>query len=107
MYDSACSQSAVLSVGVMTDPSMLNLSGWGRTVRRTTQVRRPTVDGGLVDAVLAEPKITVRGAGKSYGDAALPGCGIVLDTTCCDRIVSFDEGNGVLIVESGALLKDV
>lgn len=57
--------------------------------------------------VLAEPKITVRGAGKSYGDAALPGRGIVLDTTACDQIVSFDEGNGVLIVESGALLKDV
>jgi decaprenylphospho-beta-D-ribofuranose 2-oxidase len=91
----------------MTDPSTLDLSGWGRTVRRTSQVRRPTLDGGLVDVVLAEPKITVRGAGKSYGDAALPGSGIVLDTTCRDQIVSFDQGDGVLIVESGALLIDV
>jgi decaprenylphospho-beta-D-ribofuranose 2-oxidase len=91
----------------MTDPGTLDLSGWGRTVHRTAQVRRPTFDGGLVDVVLAEPKITLRGAGKSYGDAALPGEGIVLDTTSCDQIVSFDEGNGVLVVESGALLQDV
>jgi decaprenylphospho-beta-D-ribofuranose 2-oxidase len=83
------------------------LSGWGRTIRRTCEVRRPTFDGGLVDAVLAAPRITVRGAGKSYGDAALPGDGVVLDLTAFHRIVSFDEGNGVVVVEAGALLKDL
>ncbi|TWD84611.1 decaprenylphospho-beta-D-ribofuranose 2-oxidase [Kribbella amoyensis] len=88
-------------------PRTQDLAGWGRTVHRTTQVRRPTFDTALVEAVLAEPKITVRGAGRSYGDAALPGAGIVLDMTCRDRIVSFDEGTGVLVVEAGALLKDV
>ncbi|MGW6278541.1 FAD-binding oxidoreductase [Kribbella sp. NPDC055071] len=91
----------------LEDPGTQDLSGWGRTVRRTTRVRRPTFDGGLVEAVLAEPRITVRGAGRSYGDAALPGGGVVLDMTARDRIVSFDEGNGVLVVESGALLKDI
>ncbi|MFF0269865.1 FAD-dependent oxidoreductase [Kribbella sp. NPDC004536] len=86
------------------------LSGWGRTIRRTCEVRRPTFDGGLVDLVTAEPRLTVRGAGKSYGDAALPGSGgpgVVLELTEFDRIVSFDEGNGVVVVEAGALLKDL
>ncbi|WP_427896156.1 FAD-binding protein [Kribbella sp. GL6] len=84
-----------------------SLAGWGRTMRRTCEVRRPTFDGGLVDAVLGAPRLTVRGAGKSYGDAALPGSGAVLDLTAFDRIVSFDEGNGVVVVEGGALLKDL
>ncbi|MER7251212.1 FAD-binding oxidoreductase [Kribbella sp. NPDC000426] len=88
-------------------PGLQALSGWGRTVHRSTPVRRPTYDGGLVEAVLAEPRITVRGAGRSYGDAALPNDGIVLDLTSRNRIVSFDERDGVLIVESGALLRDV
>jgi len=89
------------------DPSTLALSGWGRTVHRTSQVRRPVFDGELVDLVLSEPKITVRGAGKSYGDAALPDGGVVLDMTSRNRIVSFDQGNGVIVAESGAVLKDV
>ena len=52
-------------------------------------------------------RITVRGAGKSYGDAALPEQGIVLDMTGRDRIISFDQSNGVIVVEAGALLKDM
>ncbi|MFI5693737.1 FAD-dependent oxidoreductase [Kribbella sp. NPDC051586] len=88
-------------------PSTHALSGWGRSVHRSSPVRRPTFDGGLVEAVLAEPRITVRGAGKSYGDAALPNGGIVLDMTSRNRILSFDQREGVLIVESGALLRDV
>ncbi|MFD3401431.1 FAD-dependent oxidoreductase [Kribbella sp. NPDC058693] len=91
----------------LDEPSTHSLSGWGRTVHRASRVRRPTLDGGLVDAVLAEPRITVRGAGKSYGDAALPGDGIVLDTTSLDRIISFDQGNGVIVVEAGAVLRDL
>lgn len=89
------------------DFGTIALSGWGRTVQRTSQVRRPALDDVLVNVVMSEPKITVRGAGKSYGDAALPGEGIVLDMTSRDRIVSFDQGNGVIVVEAGALLTSV
>ena len=91
----------------LDEPTARSLSGWGRTVHRAAQVRRPTSDDGLVDTVLAEPRITVRGAGKSYGDAALPGGGVVLDMTSLDRIISFDEGDGVVVVEAGLVLKDL
>lgn len=89
------------------DASTTDLSGWGRTTHRRTQVRRPASDGGLVDLVLTEQRITVRGAGKSYGDAALPAQGIVLDMTGRNRIISFDQNNGVIVVEAGASLKDI
>ncbi|TCC50670.1 FAD-binding oxidoreductase [Kribbella capetownensis] len=60
-----------------------------------------------MDLVLAEPRITIRGAGKSYGDAALPCGGIVLDMMSQARIVSFDQSSGVLVAEAGVLLKDI
>jgi decaprenylphospho-beta-D-ribofuranose 2-oxidase len=87
--DSARSKRDVPSVEKVTDEDSgpQSLTGWGRTIRRRCEVRRPTFDGGLVDAVLAEERLTVRGAGKSYGDAALPGDGVVLDLTAFDRIV--------------------
>ncbi|WP_329478546.1 FAD-binding oxidoreductase [Kribbella sp. NBC_01484] len=89
------------------DSSTTELSGWGRTTHKRTRVRRPDTQGGVVDAVLAEPEVTIRGAGKSYGDAALPGQGVVLDMTARDRIISFDQGNGVIVVEAGVLLKEI
>ncbi|WP_405067479.1 FAD-binding oxidoreductase [Kribbella sp. NBC_01510] len=89
------------------DSSTTELSGWGRTTHKHTRVRRPDTQGGVVDAVLAEPEVTIRGAGKSYGDAALPGQGVVLDMTARDRIISFDQGNGVIVVEAGVLLKEI
>ncbi len=92
---------------MVEDPCTLELSGWGRTVRRTTQVRRPASDSDLVEVILAEPAITVRGAGRSYGDAALPGSGVVVDMTARNRIMWFDEGSGVIVVEAGVLLKDI
>jgi decaprenylphospho-beta-D-ribofuranose 2-oxidase len=89
------------------DSSTAELSGWGRTIHEHTRVRRPDTDGGVVDAVLAEPRLTIRGAGKSYGDAALAGQGVVLDMTARDRIISFDQSNGVIVVEAGVLLKEI
>ena len=89
------------------DSSTTELSGWGRTTHKHCQVRRPDTDGGVVDAVLADPKVTIRGAGKSYGDAALPGEGVVLDMTARDRIISFDQGNGVIVAEAGVLLREI
>ena len=75
--DSGVSQCTDPNVGIMTpdDSSTTELCGWGRTTHKHTRVRRPDTHGGVVDAILAEPEVTIRGAGKSYGDAALPGQG--------------------------------
>ncbi|GAA0947012.1 FAD-binding oxidoreductase [Kribbella koreensis] len=52
-------------------------------------------------------QVTVRGAGCSYGDAALPGQGIVLDMTARNRVLSFDGLRGVVVVEAGVTLGDL
>ncbi|TDD22630.1 FAD-binding oxidoreductase [Kribbella turkmenica] len=89
------------------DSTTASLSGWGRAVHRHSRIRRPDSDEALVQTVLSSPKVTIRGAGRSYGDAALPGQGTVLDLTGRDRIISFDQANGVIVVDAGALLSDI
>ncbi|MGC4939860.1 FAD-binding protein [Kribbella sp. DT2] len=89
------------------DEGLVALSGWGRTAHRKAVVRRPSSDNDLVGLVQATSRLTVRGAGKSYGDAALPEHGTVLDMTAHNRILSFDQGKGILVVEAGATLNAV
>jgi decaprenylphospho-beta-D-ribofuranose 2-oxidase len=89
------------------DEPTVSLSGWGRSSRRRSIVRRPATDEDLLKVVRSGGQLTVRGAGRSYGDAALPEQGIVLDLTARDRVLSFDQRNGVIVVEAGALLVDL
>ncbi|MCJ1696934.1 FAD-binding oxidoreductase [Rathayibacter caricis DSM 15933] len=47
------------------------------------------------------------GLGRSYGDVALNGGGVVWDFSGFDRFLAFDDETGVLRAEPGVLLKDV
>ena len=89
------------------DDTGVPLSGWGRSDRRRSIVRRPTTDADLIKVIKSGSQLTVRGAGCSYGDAALPEQGIVLDLTARNRVLSFDQANGVVIVEAGVVLGDL
>lgn len=88
------------------DPTV-PLSGWGRSSHRRSVVRRPVTDEELIEVVRSGEHLTVRGAGRSYGDAALAEQGIVLDLTARNRVLSFDQLNGVVVVEAGAILGDL
>jgi decaprenylphospho-beta-D-ribofuranose 2-oxidase len=87
------------------------LSGWGRGGRRLARVLQPRADGDLArdlpELVECGGPVTVRGAGESYGDAALPpddgGC--VLDMSGRDGLVSFDVERGVVVAQSGLSLR--
>lgn len=48
--------------------------------------------------------VTLRGAGRSYNDAALNGGGIVLGLTGLNRILQWDPGSGVVRCEAGVTL---
>jgi decaprenylphospho-beta-D-ribofuranose 2-oxidase len=52
-------------------------------------------------------QVTLRGAGRSYGDAAIGAECIVLDLTRFNRILSWDKSSGVIEVEAGATLGDI
>jgi decaprenylphospho-beta-D-ribofuranose 2-oxidase len=51
--------------------------------------------------------VALRGAGKSYNDAALNGGGLVLDLRRMDCILAWDPGSGSITAEPGATLRQL
>jgi decaprenylphospho-beta-D-ribofuranose 2-oxidase len=87
------------------------LHGWGRAVSSEAEVvvARSADD---VRAVFRRAReqgrsVCLRGAGCSYGDAALNAGGIVLDLSGMNRILAFDPGTGVATVEPGVTMRDL
>jgi decaprenylphospho-beta-D-ribofuranose 2-oxidase len=87
----------------------LALRGWGRIGRSDALVARPErireVLGAMADC--AGQRVIARGAGRSYGDAAQNGDGRVVLTTRLDRLLAFDEAEGLLVAEPGVTFADL
>ncbi|MCC6191715.1 MAG: FAD-binding oxidoreductase [Anaerolineales bacterium] len=87
------------------------VSSFGRAARSTGYVYRPThVDqiAGLFRRAAAHGfTIAPRGAGRSYGDAALNGGQVVLDLQRMDRVLDWDPASGVIRVEPGVTIEQV
>lgn len=77
------------------------LHGWGRY----PVVEADEIVGEDLESITRDVVLT-RGLGRSYGDASLPprGHGRVASSVRADRILSFDETNGILRAEAGATL---
>jgi len=82
------------------------LRGWGRTSPSVAMVHSAGDDAELVRLVTdAGPRgVLARGLGRSYGDAAQNGGGIVVDMTARRRVLSVDNQTGLVEVEAGASL---
>lgn len=52
-------------------------------------------------------KVALRGGGNSYGDAAINSEGIVVDLTKFNKVLDFNLKTGLMIVQSGARIKDL
>ncbi len=81
------------------------LCGWGGTARSRCRVRKPAGVDEVLQALASRTSHTgviARGAGRSYGDAAQNGGGLVLDMTGMDQIVSVDPSRGLVTAEAGA-----
>ena len=52
-------------------------------------------------------KVTLRGAGRSYGDANIGSESIVVDVSRMRRILSWDPSTGTIEVEGGATIEDL
>jgi decaprenylphospho-beta-D-ribofuranose 2-oxidase len=50
-------------------------------------------------------QVAFRGAGRSYGDAAILSEGILIDLTRMNRVLDWDPGSGLLRVEGGATIE--
>ncbi len=85
------------------------LEGWGMAVGAVGYVFRPTtVEGirGAIDAAKASGvAVAVRGAGCSYGDAALKPESVILDLSRMTRVLAWDPETGVVDVEPGVTIR--
>lgn len=85
------------------------LFGWGRANHARSRVYRPEtldeVDQAVTEAQNRDLTICHRGAGQSYGDAALNQGGAVIETTGLDRILEYDSIRGVIRAEAGVTIE--
>ena len=86
--------------------SRRSLAGWGRTNPSVASVRPAGDDAELARLVTeAGPRgVLARGLGRSYGDAAQNGGGVVVDMTARNGVLSVDIGTAQVEVEAGASL---
>jgi decaprenylphospho-beta-D-ribofuranose 2-oxidase len=86
--------------------SRRQLSGWGRTNPSVATVHPAGDDAHLVRLVTESGRrgVLARGLGRSYGDAAQNGGGLVVDMTARSRVLSVDAGTALVSVEAGASL---
>ncbi|RJO77233.1 FAD-binding oxidoreductase [Nocardia panacis] len=82
------------------------LTGWSRTAPTVAQVlSTPDIDTIAKAVRAAGPRgVIARGLGRSYGDPAQNGGGLVVDMTAFDRIHTIDPDGGVADVEAGVSL---
>ena len=80
------------------------LTGWGRTAPTVAMVAKP-MDRDELEYLLGSPpgiRIVARGMGRSYGDAAQSGGGVVIDTSALNAIGPVDPEAGTVVVGGGA-----
>ena len=84
------------------------VEGWGMAVGGAGFVYRPRDAAGVAEAIEAASEagvpIALRGAGCSYGDAALRGESVVLDLSQLSRILAWDPESGTVDLEPGVSL---
>ena len=87
------------------------VAGWGMAVGAAGYVYRPQDREDLSEAFEAARAnnlpLALRGAGCSYGDAALRGESVVVDLSRMNRILKWDPESGIVDVEPGVTLRDL
>jgi decaprenylphospho-beta-D-ribofuranose 2-oxidase len=85
------------------------LSGWGRYPVVKSYLQRPEKVSSIAEIIQKSKDNTVlaRGAGRSYGDAALNSEGYTVLTERMNRILSFNEQTGILLGEAGVTIKEI
>lgn len=101
-----------------TDPSYILptqhlelVSGWGMSTDAVSWVFRPSTLEGIKEvfaiARSSGRSIAFRGAGRSYGDAALNAENIILDLTRFRRVLQWDPATGIIRAEAGMSIQQL
>ena len=87
------------------------LKGWGGAVEAVGYVYRPSMIEQLKEAFAAarasHRTVTLRGAGRSYGDASLGRENIVIELTRMNRILEWSPESGIITCEPGVTIKQL
>jgi decaprenylphospho-beta-D-ribofuranose 2-oxidase len=85
------------------------LQGWGRMSSSRGPVARPerVTELAAVVADASAESLLPRGAGRSYGDAALNSAGRTVSMERLDRLLSLDGERGEVVAESGVTFRDL
>ncbi|MCV7422546.1 FAD-binding oxidoreductase [Mycobacterium yunnanensis] len=90
----------------MFETTTKQLMGWGRTAPTVARVLSTPDAGTIVEAVTSADGrgIVARGLGRSYGDNAQNGGGLVVDMTALHQIHSIDRDSHLVDVDGGVNL---
>jgi decaprenylphospho-beta-D-ribofuranose 2-oxidase len=93
----------------MSTVTKKRLTGWARTAPTVAQVLSTPDAGDIVDAVkkaadAGSRGVIARGLGRSYGDNAQNGGGLVIDMPALNKIHSMDRDSHVVDVDGGVNL---
>ncbi len=87
------------------------VSGWGMSTDAVSYVYRPSTLQGIRDVFALARRsgrsIAFRGAGRSYGDAALNAENIILDMTRFCRVLEWNPVTGVVKAEAGVSIRQL
>lgn len=81
------------------------MAGWANYPAITADVYAPQDADTLIRLVHEQDRLIARGNGKSYGDASL--APVMISTLALNKLWYFDQENGIIECESGALLSDL
>ncbi|WP_319448490.1 MULTISPECIES: FAD-binding oxidoreductase [unclassified Mycobacterium] len=90
----------------MSTVTTKRLMGWARTAPTVASVLTTRDPGDIVDAVIkaGDRGVIARGLGRSYGDNAQNGGGLVVDMSTLNKIHSMDRDTHVVDVDAGVNL---
>lgn len=87
---------------------MTSYQSWGRyPIARHAGVRQIRWQDESIPHLRCGEPILAFGRGRSYGDTCLNDGGLLLDTRHLCRLISFDEGAGILRCEAGVTLAEI
>jgi decaprenylphospho-beta-D-ribofuranose 2-oxidase len=87
------------------------VAGYGMTQAADAYVYRPTcveeINKIFDEARTAGRKVTLRGAGRSYGDGNIGSETLLIDITRMNRILSWDASTGIIDCQSGVTIENI
>ena len=96
---------------VLNSHNLYRLENFGHSIYAPVYLQRPVHTGQIEDLMHAARKegfsIGLRGAGRSYGDAAINSGQVVLDLRRMNRILAWDPEKGIITVEPGVTIEQL